>query len=76
MSASPVLGEMKLSYIAAGPTELRLMLIALTVAMMAVGAKPNSSTRVSGFDLVVGGAGAILLVLSRCKPWSRRAACW
>lgn len=58
-----VLGEMKLSYIAAGPTELRLMLIALTLAMMAVGAEPRSSTPVSGFDVVVGCAGAILLVL-------------
>ncbi len=31
-----VLGELKLSYLNAGPTELRLVLIGLTVAMMAV----------------------------------------
>ncbi|MDQ3143700.1 MAG: CDP-alcohol phosphatidyltransferase family protein [Pseudomonadota bacterium] len=58
-----VLGEMKLSYIAAGPTELRLMLIALTLAMMAVGTGARALSPVSGFDVVIGCAGAILLVL-------------
>ena len=58
-----VLGEMKLSYIAAGPTEARFALIGLTLAMMALGAEPGMFARVSGFDLIVGGAGLLLVVL-------------
>ena len=58
-----VLGEMKLSYIAAGPTKLRFALIGLTLAMIALGAGPGMFAPVSGFDLVVGGAGLILVVL-------------
>lgn len=58
-----VLGEMKLSYIAAGPTELRLILIALTLVMMAMGSTPGWFGDVSGFDLFIGGVGAILLLL-------------
>ena len=58
-----VLGEMKLSYIAAGPTELRLMLIALTLVMMALGTEPGMFGRISGFDLFIGACGAILLLL-------------
>ncbi len=58
-----VLGEFKLSYLAAGPTELRLMLIALTVMMMALGSGPGIFGALSGFDVFVGAAGTILILL-------------
>lgn len=61
--ATKVIGEMKLSYLAAGPTELRLILIALTIAMIALGASPGLFGAVSGFDLFIGGVGALLIVL-------------
>jgi phosphatidylglycerophosphate synthase len=58
-----VLGEMRLSYAAAGPTELRLALIAMTLLMLSVG---NAMPRVAGlsaFDLTVALVGAILILL-------------
>ena len=58
-----VLGEFKLSYLSAGPTELRLMLIALTVMMMVLGDKPGLFGRWSGFDIFVGTVGVILIIL-------------
>jgi len=58
-----VLGEFKLSYLAAGPTELRVMLIGLTVMMMVLGTEPGIFGRISGFDIFVGTVGAILIVL-------------
>ncbi|MPT47883.1 MAG: CDP-alcohol phosphatidyltransferase family protein [Sphingobium sp.] len=58
-----VLGEFKLSYLAAGPTELRLILIALTLLMIMLGAGPGIFGSLSGFDLFVGIAGAILITL-------------
>lgn len=58
-----VLGEFKLSYLAAGPTELRLMLIALTVMMMVLGSGPGIFGALSGFDVFVGAAGLILILL-------------
>lgn len=59
-----VLGELKLSYLNAGPTELRFMLIALTLAMMGFGHEGEGwFGAVSGFDLFTGSVGAILIVL-------------
>lgn len=59
-----VLGELKLSYLNAGPTELRFMLIALTLAMMGFGHEGQGwFGGVSGFDLFTGSVGAILIVL-------------
>ena len=58
-----VLDELKLSYVAFGPTELRLVLIAMSLAMMAFGAGPAILGPLSGFDLVVGGAGLVLIAL-------------
>jgi phosphatidylglycerophosphate synthase len=55
-----VLGELRLSYLNAGPTELRIILIALTLAMMAFGTSPQARI---GFDLFAGLAGAILVAL-------------
>ena len=58
-----VLGELKLSYLAAGPTELRIMLIVLTIMMMVLGAGPGVFGMISGFDIFVGSVSAILIVL-------------
>ncbi|AEG48197.1 PgsA-like protein [Sphingobium chlorophenolicum L-1] len=58
-----VLGELKLSYLSAGPTELRLMLIGLTIMMMVLGAGPGLFGRWSGFDIFVGAVGSILILL-------------
>ncbi|UZW57164.1 CDP-alcohol phosphatidyltransferase family protein [Sphingobium sp. JS3065] len=64
-----VLGEFKLSYLSAGPTELRIMLIALTVMMMMLGAGPGLFGVWSGFDLFVGGVGSILILLFVGQTW-------
>jgi phosphatidylglycerophosphate synthase len=61
--ATKVIGEMKLSYLSAGPTELRLMLIGLTAAMLVLGPSAGAFGRLSGFDLFVGGVGALLIAL-------------
>lgn len=58
-----VLGEFKLSYVGAGPTEMRIMLIGLTAMMMFLGTKPGIFGSVSGFDVFVGTIGTILIVL-------------
>lgn len=58
-----VIGELRLSYLAAGPTELRLFLMGLTAAMMIVGPNRDVIGTISGFDLIVGAIGAILIVL-------------
>ena len=61
--AAKACGELKLSYLAAGPTELRLMLIGLTLAMLILGHAPGLFGQISGFDIFVGVIGAILTVL-------------
>ena len=61
--AARVLGELKLSYLNAGPTELRIALIAMTIAMMVLGAVPGRFAPISGFDLLVGGVAAALIAL-------------
>jgi phosphatidylglycerophosphate synthase len=61
--AAKACGEFKLSYLSAGPTELRLMLIGLTLAMLYVGDGPGAFGPVSGFDLFVGAIGTILVSL-------------
>ncbi len=58
-----VLGELKLSYMFGGPTELRFVLIGLTLAMMYFGSGRGWFNDWSGFDLFVGAAGALLIVL-------------
>ena len=58
-----VLGELRLSYVAAGPTELRLALIAMTLLMMSLG---NGAPRIAGlsvFDFVVALVAAVLILL-------------
>ncbi|WP_420606105.1 CDP-alcohol phosphatidyltransferase family protein [Novosphingopyxis sp.] len=58
-----VMGEMKLSYLAAGPTELRFVLIGLTIAMYGLGTGPGWFGAISGFDIFVGTVGLILIIL-------------
>ena len=58
-----VIGELKLTYLAAGPTELRLMLIGLTLAMMLIGDGPGLFGALSGFDIFVGTVGSVLIIL-------------
>src|SRR3546814_931799 len=58
-----VLGELRPSYLSAGPTELRLMLIALTLMMMTLGSAPGVFGAISGFDVFVGTAGTALILL-------------
>ncbi|MCR5869823.1 MULTISPECIES: CDP-alcohol phosphatidyltransferase family protein [unclassified Sphingomonas] len=58
-----VVGELRLSYLAAGPTELRLMLIGMTVMMWVLGPDRGLFGTISGFDLFVGGIGTILILL-------------
>ena len=61
--SAKVLNELKLSYSAFGPTEIRLVLIALTLAMMVLGAGPVLFGAFSGFDLLFGGVGVLLIIL-------------
>jgi phosphatidylglycerophosphate synthase len=58
-----VLGELKLSHVGAGPTELRLVLIALTMTMWVMGSQPGTFGPISGFDFFVGGVGLLLIIL-------------
>jgi phosphatidylglycerophosphate synthase len=67
--AARVIGEFKLSYLAAGPTELRFMLIGLTAMMMILGSGPGWFGAVSGFDVFVGVVGLILVVLFVAQTW-------
>jgi phosphatidylglycerophosphate synthase len=61
--ATHVLGEMRLSYLSLGPTELRFVLIGITFVMMGMGYDRDWFTHVSGFDLTFAGAGALMIVL-------------
>ena len=58
-----VLGELKLSYLNAGPTELRFVLIALTLAMIYFRTGPGIFGPINGFDLFVGTVGTLLIAL-------------
>ena len=58
-----VLGELRLSYMNAGPTELRLILIALTLCMYYIGPGAPLVWQLNGFDLFVGGVGCLLVTL-------------
>lgn len=58
-----VLGELRLSYLNAGPTELRLVLIGLTIAMLVAGRENPIIYQLNGFDMFVGGVGILLITL-------------
>ena len=55
-----VSGELRLSYMAAGPTELRIILIVFTLAMLAFGENPAAMI---GYGVFVGFAGSVLILL-------------
>lgn len=61
--AARVVGELRLSYLAAGPTELRLALVAVTLAMFAFGPVPVTATGLTLFDLIVGAVAIVLVLL-------------
>jgi phosphatidylglycerophosphate synthase len=61
--SAKVTGQLNLTYLAAGPTELRLLLIGLTVTMMLLGSGPGAFGQVSGFDIFVGAVATILIAL-------------
>lgn len=61
--AAKVVGEFRLSYMAGGPTELRLMLMTMTVLMSAVGAGDIRGTNFSPFDLFAILVASILVTL-------------
>ena len=61
--AAKVVGEFRLSYLAGGPTELRLMLMAMTVAMPIIGPGLVPGTEFSVFDLFALGVASILVTL-------------
>lgn len=74
--AARVTGEFRLSYLAGGPTELRIILVALTVAMLVFGPGPQLFGLTTGFDIFVGAAGTLLIVLfvSQTVATARRIA--
>ena len=57
-----VMGELRLSYLKAGPTELRLVLVAMTVAMIVLGPNPVIGV-FTGFDFFVAAVGVLLICL-------------
>ena len=61
--AAKVVDEFRLSYMAGGPTELRLILIAMTLCMFVMGPDTVLGTVFSPFDLFIGGLGIILVLL-------------
>lgn len=59
-----VLSEMKLSYLNAGPTELRFLLIGFTLAMLVLGSRGEGwFGKVSGFDIFTGFCGIVMIAL-------------
>lgn len=71
-----VLGEMKLSYAYAGPTELRFLLLGLTFSMMGFGREQPAILGLTWLDLLVGGIGIVLIVffIAQTARVSRRLA--
>ncbi len=61
--AARVMGEFKLTYLSGGPTELRIILIAMTLAMLGFGARPLFATEFSIFDGFVAVMATILVGL-------------
>ncbi len=61
--SAKILGEFRLSYMAGGPTELRLMLMAMTALMPIVGGRDIPGTNFSPFDLFALIVAGILVTL-------------
>jgi hypothetical protein len=64
-----VMGDFPLSHLGGGPTELRLVLIAVTIVMFVAGPDGNVLPGFSGFDLFVGGFSSILLAIFLVQTW-------
>lgn len=64
-----VIGDFPLSHLGAGPTELRLVLVGLTVTMFLVGPSTDALPGFGGFDLFVGSVAAILLAIFLAQTW-------
>ncbi len=58
-----VIDEFKLTYLAGGPTELRLMLMGMTAAMFFIGPQNLLGTDLSAFDMFALGVSAILVAI-------------
>lgn len=61
--AARVTDEFNLTYLGGGPTEMRLILIAMTVVMFVMGPGPALFMGQSAFDLFIGGLGIVLILL-------------
>ena len=64
-----VMGDFPLSHLGAGPTEMRVMLIALTITMFVVGPHSSMFAGFSGFDLFLGALAAVLVVVFLVQTW-------
>jgi phosphatidylglycerophosphate synthase len=64
-----VMGDFPLSHLGAGPTELRILLVAVTIAMYLVGPNQRVFPGVSGFDLLVMVTATILLGIFIVQTW-------
>ena len=64
-----VMGDFPLSHLGAGPTELRLLLIGLTITMFLSGPEAGVLPGFSAFDLFVGFVAAILLAIFLVQTW-------
>ena len=64
-----VMGDFPLSHLGAGPTEMRVMLIALTITMFVVGPHSSMVACFSGFDLFLGALAAVLVVVFLVQTW-------
>ena len=61
--AARVTDEFKLTYLTGGPTEMRLLLVAMTIAMFVVGPTPALAMGLSPFDMFVSALGIILTAI-------------
>lgn len=68
--AAKVLGEFRLSYLAGGPTELRIMLIMMTALMPIIGAGDVGALNMTPFDIFALAVAAILLMLFIAQSYS------
>lgn len=59
--SAKVVDEFNLTYLAGGPTEMRIILIGMTLAMLYYGPGKIGSHTYSGFDIFAGGFAVILL---------------
>jgi archaetidylinositol phosphate synthase len=67
--AARVIGEFRLTYMAGGPTELRIILIIMAMTMYFVGPGLLSEASYSGFDIFAGSVGIILIILFIIQTW-------